>query len=49
MVYPVMKSTMDMLGLKGGHMRLPLLDPKEEDKKELEKLVFEKLKLEKIK
>jgi dihydrodipicolinate synthase/N-acetylneuraminate lyase len=38
-----MKSTMDMLGLKGGHMRLPLLDLKDEDKKDLERIVFEKL------
>jgi len=30
----VLKATMDMLGLKGGLMRLPLLDLKEEDKKE---------------
>jgi 4-hydroxy-tetrahydrodipicolinate synthase len=49
MIYAVMKSTMDMLGLKGEHMRLPLLDLKEEDKKELEKIVFEKLGLTKIK
>jgi len=49
MIYAVMKSTMDMLGLKGGRMRLPLLDLKEEDKKELEKIVFEKLRLNKIK
>jgi 4-hydroxy-tetrahydrodipicolinate synthase len=49
MIYTVMKSTMDMLGLKGGHMRLPLLDLKDEDKKELEKIVFEKLELTKIK
>jgi len=34
---------MDMLGLKGGHMRLPLLDLKDEDKKDLERIVFEKL------
>lgn len=32
-----------MLGLKGGHMRLPLLDLKDEDKKDLERIVFEKL------
>lgn len=49
MIYAVMKATMDMLGLKGGHMRLPLLDLKEEDKKELEKIVFENLRLEKVK
>ena len=45
MIYAIIKSTMDMLGLKGGHMRLPLLDLKEEDKKELEKIIFEKLEL----
>ncbi|MBO3841262.1 MAG: dihydrodipicolinate synthase family protein [Candidatus Brockarchaeota archaeon] len=49
MIYAVMKTTMDMLGLKGEHMRLPLLDLKEEDKKELEKIVFEKLGLNKVK
>jgi len=49
MVYAVMKATMDMLGLRGGHMRLPLLDLKEEDKRELEKIVFEKLGLKKMK
>jgi len=48
MIYGVMKATMDMLGLKGGHMRLPLLDLKEEDKKELEKIVFETLELDKV-
>ncbi|MEM2888963.1 MAG: dihydrodipicolinate synthase family protein [Candidatus Bathyarchaeia archaeon] len=49
MILGVIKATMDMLGLKGGHVRLPLLDLKEEDKKELEKIIFEKLKLTKIK
>jgi len=49
MVYGVLKATMDMLGLRGGHMRLPLLDLKEEDKKELERIVFEELGLSKIK
>jgi len=49
MIYGVMKSTIDMLGLKGGRMRLPLLDLKEEDEKELEKIVFEKLDLSKVK
>jgi 4-hydroxy-tetrahydrodipicolinate synthase len=43
MIYAVMKATMDMLGLKGGHMRLPLLDLKEEDKKELARIIFENL------
>jgi len=49
MLYGVMKATMDMLGLCGGCMRLPLLDIKDEDKKELEEIVFEKLKLNKVK
>lgn len=49
MIYAIMKSTMDILGLKGGYMRLPLLNLKEEDKKELEKLLFEILKLSKYK
>jgi 4-hydroxy-tetrahydrodipicolinate synthase len=48
MIYAVMKATMDMLGLRGGRMRLPLLDLKEEDRKELERIVFEVLKLERI-
>jgi len=34
---------MDLVGLKGGCMRLPIVDLKEEDKKELEKILFEKL------
>ena len=49
MIYGVMKATMDILGLTGGHVRLPLLDLKQKDKKELEKLVFERLKLTKVK
>jgi 4-hydroxy-tetrahydrodipicolinate synthase len=49
MIYGVMKATMDMLGLTGGHVRLPLLDLKQKDKKELEKLIFERLKLTKVK
>jgi 4-hydroxy-tetrahydrodipicolinate synthase len=49
MVFAVMKATMDMLGLRGGSMRLPLLNLKEEDKRELEKIVFDVLRLEKIK
>mgnify|MGYP000518803278 FL=1 len=49
MIYGVLKATMDMLGLRGGHMRLPLLDLKEEDKRELERIVFEKLGLSRIK
>ncbi|MFB0522372.1 MAG: dihydrodipicolinate synthase family protein [Candidatus Bathyarchaeia archaeon] len=49
MIYGVYKATMDMLGLVGGHMRLPLLDIKDQDKKELEKIIFEKWKLTKVK
>jgi 4-hydroxy-tetrahydrodipicolinate synthase len=49
MVYPVMKATMDMLGLRGGSMRLPLINLKDEDKKKLEDIVFNKLGLKKIK
>lgn len=39
---------MDMLGLHGGHVRLPLINISDEDKEELEKVVFEKLGLSKI-
>jgi len=49
MMFGVMKAAMDILGLKGGHMRLPLLDISEEDKKELEKILLEKLELKKVK
>lgn len=49
MIFAVMKATMDMLGLRGGSMRLPLLNLREEDKRELEKIVFDVLRLEKIK
>ena len=49
MIFAVMKATMDILGLRGGSMRLPLLNLKEEDKRELEKIVFDVLRLEKIK
>lgn len=49
MVYSVMKQTMDILGLHGGDVRLPLTNIKNEDKKELEEIVFEKLGLRKIK
>jgi dihydrodipicolinate synthase/N-acetylneuraminate lyase len=48
MMYGVMKATMDILGLKGGHMRLPLLDINQKDKKELEKMIFERLKLTRV-
>ncbi|MCP8322278.1 MAG: dihydrodipicolinate synthase family protein [archaeon] len=42
MIYGVIKAAMDILGLHGGHMRLPLLDISDEDKKKLEKIIFEK-------
>ena len=48
MVYGVIKATMDMLGLHGGHMRLPLVDIDEEDKKKLQEIIFEKLALHKV-
>ncbi|RLE47310.1 MAG: hypothetical protein DRJ31_09040 [Candidatus Methanomethylicota archaeon] len=48
LVYSVMKATMDMLGLHGGSMRLPLVNLKEEDVKALEDVVFNKLGLKKI-
>lgn len=48
LVYPVMKATMDMLGLHGGSMRLPLVNLKEEDVKALKDIVFNKLALKKI-
>ncbi len=49
MMYGVFKAAMDMLGLAGGHMRLPMLDIKDEDKKELKDIIFEKLNLKKVK
>ena len=49
MIYGVYKATMDMLGLAGGYMRLPMLDLKDEDKEELEKIIFEEWGLTKIK
>ncbi|HDD34373.1 MAG: hypothetical protein DRK00_04730 [Thermoprotei archaeon] len=48
MIYAVMKATMDLLGLRGGSMRLPLLNLREEDKEELKRIIFEKLGLEKL-
>jgi len=48
MYIAVAKATMDMLGLCGGSMRLPLIDMKDEDKRDLEKIVFEKMGLEKV-
>ncbi|MEM3503650.1 MAG: dihydrodipicolinate synthase family protein [Nitrososphaeria archaeon] len=49
MIFGVMKAAMNILGLRGGYMRLPMLDIKEEDKRELEKILLEKLELKKIK
>lgn len=49
MTFGVMKAAMNILGLKGGYMRLPMLDIKEEDRNELEKILLEKLELKKIK
>ena len=49
MFYSVMKATADILGLRGGTMRLPLVNLKDEDKKKLEDIVFNKLGLKEIK
>ncbi|MFI5449755.1 MAG: dihydrodipicolinate synthase family protein [Candidatus Bathyarchaeia archaeon] len=48
MVFGVDKAAMDIVGLTGGHMRLPLLDIGKEDKKELESILFDKLQLKKV-
>lgn len=48
MVFGVDKAAMDLVGLVGGHMRLPLLDIGKEDKKELESILFDKLQLKKV-
>ncbi len=48
MFYSVYKAIMDIVGLHGGRMRLPLLDLTEEDKNQLKKFVLEKLKAKKI-
>ncbi|MEM1748240.1 MAG: hypothetical protein QXT83_01305, partial [Sulfolobales archaeon] len=45
----VRKAAMDLIGLRGGRMRLPLVDLKDEDKAELEKVLFEKLGLQRVK
>lgn len=45
----VRKAAMDLIGLKGGRMRLPLVDLKDEDRAELEKVLFEKLGLQRVK
>ncbi|MCX8161415.1 MAG: dihydrodipicolinate synthase family protein [Candidatus Bathyarchaeota archaeon] len=47
MVYAVIKAAMDIIGLRGGRVRLPLLDLKREDRKHLERILFEDLFLEK--
>jgi len=48
MVYAVIKAAMDIIGLKGGRVRLPLIDLRIEDKKRLERILLEDLCLEKI-
>ena len=45
MVYSVIKHTMNLLGLKGGRVRLPLTDISKEDIEELKDIVYNKLKL----
>jgi 4-hydroxy-tetrahydrodipicolinate synthase len=49
MEYSVIKNTMNLLGLRGGRMRLPLTDISKEDIEELKDIVFNKLKLSPIK
>jgi 4-hydroxy-tetrahydrodipicolinate synthase len=48
MAFPVMKAAMDILGLTGGKMRLPILNLKDEDRKELENILFDEMGLQKI-
>lgn len=48
MIYGVIKAAMDIIGLKGGSVRLPLINISNEDKKELERILFEIFGLEKI-
>lgn len=48
MVYATIKAAMDIIGLRGGRVRLPLLDLRIEDKKRLEKILLEDLCLERI-
>lgn len=43
----VVKATMNILGLRGGFSRLPLIDLKQEDVEKLKDIVFNKLKLQK--
>ncbi len=47
--FSVTKSSMDILGLRGGFMCLPLVNIDEADRRELEKILFEDLRLQKIK
>lgn len=48
MIYAVIKAAMEILGLKGGSVRLPLINLRDEDRKELERILFEVFGLEKI-
>lgn len=48
MFFGVMKASMDIIGLHGGQMRLPLLNIDEEDKAKLAKIIFEDLGLSKV-
>jgi len=48
MVYTVIKVTMDLIGLKGGSVRLPLINLDDDDKRRLEDIIFAKLGLKKI-
>ncbi len=48
MIYSIIKAAMDILGLKGGSVRGPLINIDDNDKKELEKILFGKLNLQKI-
>ncbi len=49
MVYSVIKNSMNILGLRGGRMRLPLTDISKDDIEELKAILFNKLGLTKIK
>lgn len=44
MIYSVIKSCMDILGLHGGSVRLPLINLKDEDKEELKNIVSQIIK-----
>jgi len=48
MVYAVIKAAMNILGYKGGHVRLPLIDIRDEDVKRLEKILIEHMELKPI-